>query len=146
MKIHKILSAFMLICLFSCNQKINQYIKVPGKAQQRHGKWVEHYPAIEGEMTASGKYKNGEKIGVWKTIYQNKLYQKDVTRNNVTKTKVYHPNGKIMEKGMSKVDISTNERHWYYFGDWKYYDEQGNLKYIKKYDKGKKVDSLSFTK
>ena len=51
-----------------------------------------------------------------------------------------------MEKGMSKVDISTNERHWYYFGDWKYYDEQGNLKYIKKYDKGKKVDSLSFTK
>ena len=59
-------------------------------------------------------------------------------------TKLYHLNGKIMEKGQSKLDVSDVQRHWYYFGDWKYYDEKGKLKYIKKYANGKKIDSISF--
>ncbi|WP_435522460.1 hypothetical protein [Chryseobacterium indoltheticum] len=57
---------------------------------------------------------------------------------------VYHRNGNIMERGQSKLDISENERHWYYFGEWKFYDENGKLKYIKKYADGKKIDILSF--
>ena len=73
-------------------------------------------------------------------------YQKDKIRKSVTNTKLYYPNGKIMEKGQSKLDISDAERHWYYFGDWKYFGENGNLKYIKRYADGKKIDSISFLK
>ncbi|NMR34011.1 hypothetical protein HIO71_07275 [Chryseobacterium aquaticum] len=51
-----------------------------------------------------------------------------------------------MQSGQSKMDVSKNERHWYYFGDWKSYNEKGNLQYIKKYEDGKKVDSISFMK
>lgn len=133
----------ILIFLSSCNKSVNQYIKNSGNSQQRHGKWVEKYPVNDGEMVASGKYKNGEKTGVWKTFYNHQLYQKDKTINGVTKTKIFHPNGRIMEKGQSRLDVTENGRHWCYYGDWKYYDENGKLEMIKKYDKGKKTDSVA---
>ncbi|MCX8523754.1 hypothetical protein OF897_07435 [Chryseobacterium formosus] len=125
---------------------MNQYMKIDSKTQKRHGKWKEEYSSDQGALIAVGKYKKGEKVGVWKTTFQDKLYQKDKIRKTVTKTKLYFPNGNVMERGQSKLDISESQRHWYYFGDWKYYDENGKLKYIKKYADGKKVDSISFAK
>ena len=138
----------ILIFMFSsCKTKeMNQYMRFPDKTQKRQGKWKEEYSSDQGTLIAVGKYKKGEKVGIWKTTFQDKLYQKDKIRKNVTKTRLYHPDGKIMEKGQSKLDTSDAERHWYYFGDWKYYDENGKLKYIKKYADGKKVDSISFQK
>ncbi|WP_228376033.1 toxin-antitoxin system YwqK family antitoxin [Chryseobacterium aquaticum] len=136
----------IVLLLASCNTKMNQYIKDEKNVSKRHGKWKEEYSSDQGVLIAIGKYKNGEKVGIWKTTFEDKLYQKDKIRKNVTKTKLYHPNGKIMEKGQSKLDISDAERHWYYFGDWKYFGENGNLKYIKRYADGKKIDSISFLK
>ncbi|MCY0968049.1 toxin-antitoxin system YwqK family antitoxin [Chryseobacterium wangxinyae] len=137
-----LISIFVFVC---CKTKeINQYKKFPDKSQKRHGTWREEYSSDRGTLIALGKYKNGEKVGVWKTTFEDKLYQKDKIRKNLTKTKLYHSNGKIMEKGQSRLDISDVQRHWYYFGDWTYYDENGKLKYVKKYSDGKKVDSISF--
>lgn len=141
---------FTLISIFiftSCKTKeMNQYMRFPDKTQKRQGKWKEEHSSDQGTLTAVGKYKIGEKVGVWKITFEDKLYQKDKIRKSVTTTKLYHPNGKIMERGQSKLDISDAQRHWYYFGDWKYYDETGKLKYIKKYADGKKIDSISFQK
>jgi len=139
-----LLSIFVFI---SCKTKeMNQYKKFPDKTQKRHGKWKEEYSSDQGVLIAIGKYKNGEKVGIWKTTFEDKLYQKDKIRKSVTNTKLYYPNGKKMEKGQTKLDISDAERHWYYFGDWKYFGENGNLKYIKRYADGKKIDSISFLK
>ena len=121
-------------------------MKFPDKTQKRHGKWKEEYSDNDGKLIAIGKYNKGEKVGVWKTAFQGKPYQKDKIRKSITKTKLYYPNGKIMQKGQSRLDISESQRHWYYFGDWKFYDENGKLKYIKKYADGKKIDSISFQK
>ncbi|MCW3161733.1 hypothetical protein [Chryseobacterium oryctis] len=142
-KIYVVLS--LLLLTVSCKTKFNQYIKVD-KFQKRHGKWKEEYSADKGTLIAVGKYKYGEKVGTWKTTFENKLYQKDKIRKNITKTKMYFPNGKVMERGQSRLDVSTNERHWYYFGDWKFYNEEGKLLYIKKYEDGRKIDSISFIK
>lgn len=136
--------AFLL--LVSCKTKINQYVKNEKEVSKRDGKWKEEYSSDDGMLQATGKYRMGEKAGVWKMTLNGHRYQKDVIRKGITRTKRYFPNGKMMEKGQSKIDISENERHWYYFGDWKYYDEKGNLRYIKKYSDGKKVDSISFTR
>lgn len=135
----------LLFSIFiSCKTEMNQYVKLTDKLQKRHGKWREEYSSEMGTLIAVGKYKYGEKMGVWKTVFQDKIYQKDKIRKSVTKTKLYFPNGIIMESGQSRLDISDDKRHWYYFGDWKYYDENGKLKYIKKYSDGNKVDSISF--
>jgi antitoxin component YwqK of YwqJK toxin-antitoxin module len=135
-----LLSIFVFV---SCQTKTNQYIKISDKVQKRHGKWKEEYPTEEGTLIATGRYKMGEKIGVWKTYLGDKLYQTEKIRRKKIKMFVYYKNGNIMERGQSKLDISETERHWYYFGDWKFYDENGKLKYIKKYTDGKKIDSVS---
>ncbi|MCD1117996.1 toxin-antitoxin system YwqK family antitoxin [Chryseobacterium turcicum] len=142
------LKNFLLIVLSffvfaSCKTKTNQYIKISEKSQKRHGKWIEKYPVDNDTLIVIGKYNTGEKIGVWKTFIDDKLYQKEKIQKKKIKMFVYHKNGNIMERGQSKLDISENERHWYYFGDWKFYDENGKLKHIKKYTDGKKIDSIS---
>ncbi|MCJ8154622.1 hypothetical protein MKJ01_12695 [Chryseobacterium sp. SSA4.19] len=144
----KIRLLFLLCCVFlvSCKTKLNQYVKDDHNTNKRNGKWREEYSSNDGVLIATGKYKKGEKIGVWKIFSDDKLFQKDKIRRDITKTKRYFPNGKIMEKGQSKLEISENERHWFYFGDWKFYNDRGELLYIKKYSNGNKTDSISFKK
>lgn len=141
-----LLTLLSILVFVSCQTKTNQYIKISDKVQKRHGKWKEEYPTEEGTLITKGRYKMGEKVGVWKTFVGDKLYQKEKIGRKKTKMFVYHRNGNIMERGQTKLDISENERHWYYFGDWKFYDENGKLKYIKKYTDGKKIDSVSFNR
>lgn len=138
-----ILTVFSFMVFVSCQTKMNQYIKISNKVQKRHGKWKEEYPVDKDTLVTFGRYNKGERVGVWKTFLGKKLYQKEKIGKKQTKMFVYHQNGNIMERGQSKLDISENERHWYYFGDWKYYDENGKLKYIKRYIDGKKIDSIS---
>lgn len=141
----------VLLSVVSCKTKMNQYIKDENKVSKRDGKWKEEYSSDDGVLTAIGKYDKGEKKGVWKTYFdtkdfKHKLYQKDKIKKGLIKTRRYFPNGKIMEEGQSKLDISKDQRHWYYFGDWKYYNDKGELLYIKKYHDGKKADSISYKK
>lgn len=138
-----LLTLLSIFAFASCQTKTNQYIKISDKVQKRHGKWKEEYPTEEGTLIATGRYKMGEKVGVWKTYLGDKLYQTEKIRRKKIKMFVYYKNGNIMERGQTKLDISETERHWYYFGDWKFYDENGKLKYIKKYTDGKKIDSVS---
>lgn len=143
---NKIFYFLIVFIAVSCtSKKVNQYVKI-NNSQLRHGLWLEEYDANGGKLQARGKYDKGEKVGVWKMNFNGRKYQKDVIRNGIIKTKIYHPNGKIMEKGQSRTDISSNERHWYYFGDWKYYDDKGKLQFIRKYSEGKKIDSISYGK
>ncbi len=144
----KIKLLFLLYCVFfvSCKTKINQYVKDDNSTNKRNGKWEEEYASDEGTLISIGKYKKGEKIGIWKTFLNHQLFQKDKIRKDITKTKRYFPDGKMMEQGQSKFDISKEERHWFYFGDWKFYNDQGELLYIKKYFNGNKTDSISFKK
>lgn len=143
----KLVSALILLILvIACKTKINEYVKTPEKVQKRHGKWVEEYSSDQGTLLAKGKYKMGEKIGVWRTTAAGKRFQKDKISRDVTHTKFYHANGKISERGQTKLEITPDNRHWFYFGDWKYYDEKGKLLYIKRYHQGQKTDSISFQK
>jgi antitoxin component YwqK of YwqJK toxin-antitoxin module len=138
-----IILLFAFLLLISCRNRINLYVKDENDISRRNGKWKEEYSSDEGALTATGRYRNGEKIGTWKTVFDKKKYQKDIIRKDITKTKKYYPNGKIMEKGQSKLEISDRERHWFYFGPWKFYDGSGKLLYIKNYRQGQKTDSIS---
>lgn len=142
----KISFLLVFVVFVSCKTKINQYIKDDKKISRRDGRWKEEYSADEGTLLATGKYRRGEKIGVWKMTLDGRRYQKDVIRKEITKTKRYFPNGRIMEKGKSKLEISDRERHWFYGGPWKYYNENGKLLYIKVYHQGQKIDSISMVR
>ena len=134
----------LTISLVSCAPvKINQYVK-EDKIQKRDGKWVESNSTEQGNYVSKGKYRKGIKVGVWKTSINGMQFQKDAYRKDLIKTKIFHPNGKVKIKGQSKTEITDDYTHWFYVGDWKHYNEKGKLIYIKKYNRGKPADSVSY--
>ena len=54
----------------------------------------------------------------------------------------YHDNGEIALKGQSKIVEVENDIHWFYFGDWSVYDENGKLIKIKKYENGELISEI----
>lgn len=145
---HKFFSVLIAVLLIqiSCNTNFNQYRKISESQQQRHGRWIEKDSVGGGEFKMKGKYRNGEKAGIWKTYYNGNLLQKDRIKNNNLITRIYFPDGKIRETGQSKLIITDQLRHWFYYGDWKYYGENGELRYIKTYHPNNQFDSISFLK
>ena len=123
--------------------KINQYTK-EGKIQKRDGKWIETNSTEQGNYVSKGKYRTGTKVGIWKTNINGIQFQKDAYRKDLIKTKIFHSNGKVKIKGQSTTETTDNYIHWFYNGDWKHYNENGKLIYIKEYHRGKPLDSISY--
>ena len=104
-------SIFILLFLISCTAKtgkINQYAKDNNGVRQRNGIWEEKYASDIGELIGKGKYKNGQKVGLWVTKYQDKVYQKERFKKNISKVKIYHKNGVLREKGQTKTNEMTH--------------------------------------
>jgi antitoxin component YwqK of YwqJK toxin-antitoxin module len=125
----------LLLLLISCktapiNQKANK---------QRVGLWIEQCEIDTTTYKSIGKYKNGEPIKKWRYYINNSIYKKETYRKNKCVTTNYHPNGNIESKGKTNQITTDSKTHWFYFGDWNYYDENGKLISIKKYDKGEFV-------
>ena len=129
-------SAIVLLIVFtvlSC--KINQV-----KNNERHGKWID-YNSIEGiNYKSIGRYKQGFEKGTHRQFANRKLHRKEKYKNGICQTTYYYPNGKIMSEGKTQLDLTEKEIHWYYQGDWKFYDEQGNLLGINTYEKGNLIN------
>lgn len=134
-----------IFLLIACTSNINQY-KTIGKMNYRNGKWVEKDSVVDGLYVSKGKYKIGDKIGVWKTYFNNKLYQKDKTKDSLIKTKTYFTSRKLRQKGQSKLIKTDTTVHWYISGTWKYYNEKRHLLYEKTYHLIQKPDSISYQK
>lgn len=135
-----------LILFISCSsrtEKINQYAKDEKGVKQRNGIWTESYSSDIGKLQGKGKYKKGKKVGLWVTKYQDKIYQKERFRKNISKVKIYHPNGVLREKGQTRTNKNEGYRHWFYDGEWKIYDQNGKHIYTKIYKEGTPIDSIA---
>lgn len=140
------ISFFLIAFLVSCatkNSRINNYVIDETGNRKRDGKWVENLSSDNGILQQKGKYKNGEKTGLWITSFQGKVEQKERFRKNSSKIKIYNANGFLVQKGNTKTESSNQYKHWFYDGEWKFYDEKGKHIYTKIYDKGNKVDSIA---
>jgi antitoxin component YwqK of YwqJK toxin-antitoxin module len=130
-----ILTSVLILFLVECktapiNQKINK---------KRVGLWIEKYAIDSTQYKSIGKYNNGDPIKKW-CYYTNKtINKKEIYRKNKCITTYYYPNGNIQSKGKTKLTITGPEMHWFYYGDWKYYDENEKLISIKKYENGEFV-------
>lgn len=123
----------MLISFFACKpQLVNQKID-----KKKEGKWVNLYIQDTIEYKSFEYYKNDEPIKKWKSYINKKKYKIEKYKNGICFVKVYHQNGKIESKGRTKLEIDNQKFHWFYFGDWKYYDKNGKLISTRKYDYGK---------
>ena len=135
-KVPIFLLILILLCCSSC--KINQI-----KNGQREGLWIEKYDLESVQHKSIGKYRKDEEIKTWKFFKNNKLYRKEIYKNGFCIMTFYHDNGKIASQGKTKVVESPKERHWFYFGDWKFFDTNGKLHTIKKYTNGELISETN---
>ena len=100
-----------------------------------------------GAITSKGRFKNGKQVKKWKYFYPNgRLYlvekydsKKDTRVLNAT---YYHPNGNVMHVGQAIQENTKEKMHYYWIGQWQYYNEDGSLQKTVLYDKGWPVKSI----
>ena len=129
-----------LVLVSSCKTNFNQT-----KNNLQHGRWIT-IDTFETPYTIHAKYRKGKEVGTWKYLEAGKLVKKEKHKRAKCYTEYYYSSGKLMKKGYTKYDNNEKDIHWYYQGDWFFYDENGKLQYIKTFEKGEliRIDSLSF--
>lgn len=132
MKKHLILICFLALALFSCvpkltNQKVNK---------KREGLWIEQYSLDSARYKSIGRYKNDEPIKKWRYYLDGKIIKKEKYKARFCKTKLYHQNGQLQSKGKTVLDTSDKYAHWFYQGEWKFYDNKGKLLSRSTYNEG----------
>jgi antitoxin component YwqK of YwqJK toxin-antitoxin module len=129
---------FLSIIIFGCktisvNQKVNK---------KREGLWIEQYAIDSTQYKSVGKYKNGDPTKKWLYYINNTINKKEIYRKNRCTITYYNVNGTIQSKGKTKLIVTGSETHWFYYGDWKYFDEKGNLISTRKYENGEFVSEI----
>jgi len=135
---HLLIPLLLLLVLIGCksipiNQKINK---------KRVGLWIEQYELNSTQYKSIGKYKNGDPIKKWQYYTNNKINKKEIYRKDRCSITFYYPNGTIQSKGKTKLVVTGPEMHWFYYGNWKYYNENGKLISTKKYENGEFVSEV----
>jgi len=120
----------LLILIFS-NCKINQ--KSNGL---RDGKWITTDSISNNMYKYVENYNKGKEVKTWKTYKNNKIYKIEKHKKLFCEVTYFGENKKIILKGQTKIENSENEAHWFYFGEWKYYNNKGELILLKKYENG----------
>ncbi len=130
-----VLTAFIVIGLSSCktNKTINHH---------REGKWV-FKDTVNGVLYKSkGKYKQSREIKTWKYFENRKLVKIEKYEKNICHSKTFDEKGRTTSIGKSMIVEENNETHWYLTGDWIFFDENGKIIGIKKYEKGELVSEI----
>jgi antitoxin component YwqK of YwqJK toxin-antitoxin module len=114
--------------------KTNQTVK-----KEREGRWVYRDTINAIPYKSTGRYKNGIEQQTWRYYANEKRVKKEKYRKGICYTTTYFENGKTASTGKTKMTITDTETHWYYFGDWLFYDKNGKLISIKNYIDGELV-------
>lgn len=123
------------IILLSCKSKpINQKVD-----HKKEGVWINEYIQDSVKYKSFEYYKNDQPAKKWKSYIDGKINKTEKYKNEICTVKYYYKNGKLQSKGKTKTETNSKQIHWFYFGNWKYYSEQGKLTGIKNYDNGKLI-------
>jgi antitoxin component YwqK of YwqJK toxin-antitoxin module len=115
------------------NQKVNK---------KREGLWIENYSVDSSKYKSIGKYKNDDPIKKWRYYLNGKIIKREKYKGTICKTKTYFENGKIQSKGHTKTITNNIEIHWFYDGDWNFYNEKGKPTIVKKYNNGELISEV----
>jgi antitoxin component YwqK of YwqJK toxin-antitoxin module len=130
----------ILISVFVFGCKTNQF-----KNKLKTGLWVTDYTLDSIDFyKAKEKYRKNVPVKTWKKFKNKKLEKKEKFVGNICYTTNYQENGKIESFGKIKMIDEKTETHWFYFGDWMYYDNSGKLIRIAKYENGKLISEQIF--
>lgn len=129
--------SFLLFILITISCKTNQIVN-----KEREGKWI-YSDTVNGVIYKStGKYKKGIEQKTWRYYADKKIIKKEKYRKGICYVTTYFDNGKIASQGKTKMIITDAKAHWFYFEDWFFYNEKGELITTKTYADGEMVKEV----
>lgn len=102
----------------------------------KEGRWVYTDTVNAVPYQSVGKYKRGIEKNTWRYYENNQLVKTEKYRKTFCNVTTYFEDGKIASEGKTKLVTSAIDTHWYYFGDWNFYNQAGKLIRVKKYVNG----------
>ncbi|MBF6641795.1 hypothetical protein IVB69_09915 [Flavobacterium sp. J49] len=134
----RFLSFLMLIVLVS-SCKINRTVN-----HDRVGKWI-YKDTVNGILYKSkGRYKKSIEIKTWKYYENRKLVKTEKYKDGICYITTFDSEGHITSTGQSMMVEENEETHWYIIGEWTFFDKNGKVIGIKKYEKGELVSVQEF--
>ncbi len=131
----KALGYFFATILLMSNTacKINQT-----KNHERVGRWVVKMRHGDQMQIIKENYNSkGFGKGIWKYYLDGKLYKREhYSKKGICYVTNYHPNGKVASTGQTKLEVKPPMIHWFYSGDWFYFNENDQLIKVQKYENG----------
>lgn len=110
------------------------------KHGQRTGRWITYEDSAKTIKSFEGKFRNGRQVGT--AVYYKPggvPDRKEVSRFGRLLTTVYYPNGNTRSYGKARLQNSREKIQYFFYGRWKYYDEQGQLYKYCYYKKGELI-------
>lgn len=119
--------------------KINRF----DKEGRFHGRWkVFLGEGKDRVMIRNGRFKHGKEIGKWRYYYPSGalyIYEEHKRYENVYIMKRYHENGNLMKEGQAMTVNNGKGVKYFWIGEWKVYNEQGEYTHTEVYRDGSLV-------
>jgi antitoxin component YwqK of YwqJK toxin-antitoxin module len=128
----KLLQSLVLFCFIICTScGINKR-----RNGEKVGKWIS-VDTLNSDIYKNIEfYKKGQAVKTWKNYKNKNLVKSEKYKGNSSIIKFYNNSKKVIATGKTKLDETTELAHWYYDGDWFYYNDDGKLTATKTYYNG----------
>jgi antitoxin component YwqK of YwqJK toxin-antitoxin module len=127
---------FLIFTFYGCktNRTVNHH---------RVGKWV-YKDTVNGILYKSkGRYNKSIEINTWRYYENRKLVKTEKYIDGICHIKTFDNKGRITSTGQSMMVEEQDGTHWYIIGEWTFFDQNGKVIGIKKYEKGELVSEVA---
>lgn len=131
---------FLILSLIISYNSFSQKLNRLNKHGERTGKWIVYIDDAKKIKSFEGKFRNGVTRGKC-YFYTNDgvLDRREINRFKKMKTTFYYPNGKIKLKGNARIENLPDKVHYYFYGKWQSFNDNGVLVKNQFYEKGKLI-------
>jgi antitoxin component YwqK of YwqJK toxin-antitoxin module len=107
------------------------------------GRWNLYYDEAHTKPLTRGRYRRGQATGRWYyyTPTGSLVRQEHHRPHGLSDLTYYHPNGQIARQGHARVSDEADGLHFYWFGEWLSYSDNGALQKIETYQNGHLIDT-----
>ena len=102
----------------------------------REGKWIYKDTVNDILYKSKGRYRKSREIRTWKYFENRKLVKIEKYTDSICHIKTFDRKGRLTSTGQSMMVEEKDGTHWYIIGEWTYFDQNGNIIGVKKYEKG----------
>jgi antitoxin component YwqK of YwqJK toxin-antitoxin module len=121
---------------------INRY----DKNAQHHGKWKYLDRSHGRRLVCFGRFDHGRQVGDWQYYHPNgklRMTEKYTWEGEkrLVNVSFYHENGQVSTQGIATVEVNGGKTHYYWNGDWIYFEPDGSFWKTVTYNYGQPVKS-----